>query len=164
MNVSYAILMCLLLCWCKERSDAVPKQEVESPSDKAKQLQYRTIHYGEPVSIDLEKQTIVNSDYEVASDFCGVTGTFCVTSPLVSAAYSSVAQLAEAASTEGWELQQEQVTASRTLVHVQFLSPDKKYIWQSTYSIGNEYPISILYMRSKSVDPDQPILSGLILE
>lgn len=164
MNVLYALLMCFLLCACKEGSNADIQNIVESNFGGAMQLEYSTLHHGEPVSIDLEKQIIALSDYEVASNFCGEAARFCVTSPFVSSTYSSVAELEAAVSTEGWELQEEQVTAAQTRVLVQFLSPDRKYIWQSTYTNGNEYPTSIIYMKSKSVDPDQPILSGLIFE
>ena len=132
--------------------------------DDTGKLNYRSLRSAESINIDLERREIIFSDFVPESEFCGSVGDFCVERPFVSSSYSKIAELESALAEKGWVLGEKRFSAIGTKIHIEFISPDGTHIWQSTYSEGEDFPLSILLMRRDQPDGDQPILGGLIKE
>ena len=129
--------------------------QVSADQTSAHDLLYTELTFLEPLTIELDVNSVIQSDYGVPDAFCPGTNGFCLIAPMVTSSLDEVGTLRTWAIRNGWEVSWEERGNLKQLPRLIVTDTRDSISWVSVYTDG-DYPM-IVYSAKKYRGTFEPL-------
>ena len=135
---------------------------IQSPP-KDQSVEYVSIFFPEPLTIQISDKTISFSDYDLSAQFCPETTGMCVLAPFVTASTSKLDELERLTLSKEWVFQRVEIHELSSFYSILVISPNAEQAWRSVFVRGEEYPRAIVDLRLSSDGAPSEIVEVYVL-